>query len=161
MKNSIFRHVYNHNQWGGLRLDQQMKIRKISAEETWKLRQKVMWPTKIIDYVKLKDDDRGVHYGGFIENRLIAVISLFYQDKQVQFRKFATCTNYQKQGYGSQLLQYILSEATVLGTETIWCHARIDKVNFYQHFGLEVVGESFKRDGENYILMSRVAGKGT
>jgi len=132
-----------------------MKIRKVSAEETWKLRQKVMWPTKSIDYVQLKDDDRGVHYGGFIENRLIAVISLFYQDKQVQFRKFATCIEHQKQGYGSQLLQGAFSEAIVLGAETIWCHARTDKVNFYQRFGLNVVGESFNRDGQNYILMSK------
>ena len=136
-------------------MNQQMEIRKISAEETWKLRQKVMWPTKSIDYVQLKDDDRGVHYGGFIENRLIAVISLFYQDKQVQFRKFATCTEHQKQGYGSQLLQWIFSEATVLGTETIWCHARTDKVNFYQLFGLKAMEESFERDGKKYVLMSK------
>ena len=136
-------------------MDQQMEIRKVSAEETWKLRQKVMWPTKSIDYVQLKDDARGVHYGGFIENRLIAVISLFYQDKQVQFRKFATSTEQQKQGYGSQLLQCVFSEVTVLGAETIWCHARADKVNFYRRFGLNVAGEAFNRDGQNYILMSK------
>jgi len=132
-----------------------MEIRKISAKETWDLRQKVMWPMKTIEYVKLKDDEQGIHYGGFIGNRLIAVVSLFYQDKQVQFRKFATCTEHQKQGYGTQLLQYILSEAKVVGTDTIWCHARADKANFYQRFGLKVMGESFKREGKNYLLMSK------
>ena len=132
-----------------------MKIRKISAEETWNLRKKVMWPTKSIEYVKLKDDEQGIHYGGFIENRLIAVVSLFYQDKQVQFRKFATCIEQQKHGYGTQLLQYILLEAKDMGANTIWCHARTDKVHFYQRFGLKVVGESFKRDGKTYIRMSK------
>lgn len=132
-----------------------MEIRKISATETWSLRQKVMWPTKNIEYVILKDDEQGIHYGGFIANRLIAVVSLFYQDRQVQFRKFATCIEQQKQGYGTQLLQYIITEAKVLGTETIWCHARFDKVDFYQGFGLQVVGEPFKRDGKNYVLMSK------
>lgn len=132
-----------------------MEIRKISAEQTWDLRQKVMWPTKSIEYVKLKDDDQGVHYGGFIKNRLISVISVFYQDKQAQLRKFATCIEQQKQGYGTQLLQYILSEAKSMGADTIWCYARIDKVEFYQRFGLRSMGESFERDGKRYVLMSR------
>ena len=132
-----------------------MEIRKILAEETWNLRQKVMWPTKSIEYVKLKDDEQGIHYGGFIENRLIAVVSLFYQDKHVQFRKFATCIEQQKQGYGTKLLQYIIAEAKDMGVERIWCHARTDKVNFYQRFGLKAIGESFERDGKKYVLMSK------
>lgn len=132
-----------------------MEIRKISAEQTWGLRQKVMWPTKSIEYVKLQEDDQGVHYGGFIENRIISVVSVFYQDKQAQFRKFATCLQQQKHGYGTQLLQYILSEAKDMGVDTIWCHARADKVHFYQRFGLRPMGEYFERDGKKYVRMSK------
>jgi predicted GNAT family N-acyltransferase len=132
-----------------------MKIQKMSAEETWELRQKVMWPAKDVEYVKLKDDDLGIHYGGFIENRLISVVSLFQQDKQVQFRKFATSNKQQKQGYGTQLLQYVLSEAEEMGADEIWCHARVDKVGFYQRFGLEVTGGVFERDGKKYVRMSK------
>ncbi|WP_378956519.1 GNAT family N-acetyltransferase [Pelosinus sp. sgz500959] len=135
-----------------------MEIKKISMEETWNLRQKVMWPTKSIDYVKLKDDDRGIHYGGFIENRLISVISLFLHDKEAQFRKFATCIVMQNRGYGTQLLEYMLAEANHMGVNRIWCHARMDKVSFYQRFGLEKIGDSFERDGKQYVLMSKYLG---
>ena len=132
-----------------------MEIRKITAEETWELRQRVMWPTKSIEYVQLKDDNQGVHYGGFIENNLISVISLFYQDKQAQFRKFATCAHEQGKGYGTQLLKHVFIEGKEMGANKIWCHARVDKMNFYQGFGLEVVGEPFARDGKKYVLMSK------
>ena len=132
-----------------------MEIKKIAAEETWELRQKVMWPTKNIEYVKLKDDKQGFHYGGFIENNLITVVSLFYQDKEVQFRKFATCVQEQGKGYGTQLLNFAFQEAQEMESNKIWCHARIDKINFYQGFGLGVDGEPFIRDGKEYVLMSR------
>lgn len=134
-------------------MNQQIVIRKISAEETWALRHKVMWPTESVEFVKLADDEQGVHYGAFMENQLISVVSLFYQDKQVQFRKFATCEEQQKRGYGTQLLHHIFSEAKDRGADTIWCHARTDKVHFYQRFGLKVRGEAFKRDGKDYVLM--------
>lgn len=132
-----------------------MKIKKITAQETWELRHAVMWPTKNIEYVKLKDDEQGTHYGAFIDNILLSVISLFYQGTQVQFRKFATCTEKQKQGYGTKLLEYVLTEAKNMGAEKIWCHARTNKVNFYERFGLQVVGETFERDGKMYVCMSK------
>lgn len=132
-----------------------MEIKKITAPETWELRHQVMWPTKNIEYVKLKDDAQGIHYGVFIENTLISVVSLFYEGKQVQFRKFATCIEKQKQGYGTKLLEYVLAEAKNMGAEKVWCHARRNKVGFYEYFGLKAVGETFERGGEIYVCMSK------
>ncbi len=132
-----------------------MEIRKIAAKETWDLRQKVMWPTKDIEYVKLKDDEQGIHYGGFVDNKLVSVVSLFCQEQEAQFRKFATCTAQQGKGYGTQLLKCVLAEVRHMGVKKIWCHARTDKVDFYQRFGLRVMGESFDRDGKTYVLMSK------
>lgn len=132
-----------------------MEIRKIAAEATWQLRQKVMWPTKEIEYVKLEDDEQGIHYGGFIENQLISVISLFQQGAQVQFRKFATADEQQGQGYGSRLLEYVLIVAKEMRADQIWCHARVNKVEYYQRFGLDIMGEVFERGGKNYVRMSK------
>ena len=114
-----------------------------------------MWPTKDIEYVKLENDEQGIHYGGFIENQLISVISLFQQGELVQFRKFATADEQQGQGYGSHLLQYVLTAAKEMGADEIWCHARVNKVGFYQGFGLSVMGEAFERGGKNYVRMSK------
>jgi len=133
-----------------------MEIKKIDAGQTWELRQKVMWPDKEIDYIKLADDDKGIHYGLYIENELVSVLSLFLKDKDVQIRKFATDTKRQKGGYGTKLLQYVIAEATNLGIQRIWCHARTEKRSFYKKFGMNEEGEIFDRDGKSYITMSLI-----
>ena len=42
-----------------------------------------------------------------------------------------------------------------MGVERIWCHARMDKVHFYERFGLAEIGQSFERDGKIYMSMSK------
>lgn len=66
------------------------------------LRHEVMWPDEDFDYIKLKDDDAGIHFGLFKENMLISVVSLFVDKDEAQFRKFATLKSEQGKGYGSR-----------------------------------------------------------
>jgi predicted GNAT family N-acyltransferase len=136
-------------------MPEDLSIGKIEAHQTWKLRRQVMWPQRDIDYVKLTDDAAGLHYGLFIQDRLISVISLFFTDDAVQFRKFATCCKHQKQGYGTRLLRHAIEEAKNRKAARIWCNARKDAVGFYEKFGLTEVGADFERDGVRYIKMSR------
>ena len=75
-----------------------MEIREIASEETLKIRQNVMWPEKSIEFVEVAEDKEGTHFGLFEDNKIISVISLFYKDKEVQFRKFATLTTEQGKG---------------------------------------------------------------
>lgn len=65
-------------------------VREVDKEEVWALRHKVMWPDKPFDYIKLKEDESGIHYGLFIEEEMTSVISLFINNDEAQFRKFAT-----------------------------------------------------------------------
>ncbi len=43
-----------------------MIIKEIDHKDTWYLRQEVMWPDQALDFVKLKDDDKGIHFALFI-----------------------------------------------------------------------------------------------
>jgi len=135
------------------------EIRQIEACQAWALRQKVMWPDKGIDYVKLEQDSSGIHYGLFQGLQLISVISVFLADEAVQFRKFATHCKKQRQGLGTQLLQHVLDEAAVMGARRIWCNARLDAAGFYRKLGFREVGEPFERDGLQYVRMSRELGE--
>lgn len=114
-----------------------------------------MWPEKDIEYVKLQDDAYGRHFGLFIGDCLVSVISLFTRNHMVQFRKFATLQERQGQGYGSKLLAFILNELEKQGVEQVWCHARTNKINFYQKFGLKETGERFIKDGMEYSKMGK------
>ncbi|MCE4049195.1 MULTISPECIES: GNAT family N-acetyltransferase [Bacillaceae] len=133
-------------------------ISAIHKEKAWELRHKVMWPEKHFDFIKLADDDTGIHYGLFKGNDLVSVISLFVSDEEAQFRKFATLSEEQGKGYGSALLQYVLMEAEKLGIKKIWCNARKNKAAFYQKFSLHETGESFKKEDKEYVIMEREIG---
>ncbi|KKI90725.1 GNAT family acetyltransferase [Bacillus sp. SA1-12] len=130
-------------------------IIKIDKEIAWELRHKVMWPDKAFDYIKLVDDDLGIHFGLFKENILISVISLFINNEEGQFRIFATLQQEQGKGYGSELLGYLIQEAKNLGVKRIWCNARENKVDFYKKFGLEESNYRFTKDGKTYVIIEK------
>ncbi|RLL47125.1 GNAT family N-acetyltransferase [Oceanobacillus piezotolerans] len=130
-----------------------MEIAKISKEKAWELRHKVMWPDKPFDFIKLEDDDIGMHYGFYKNKKLISVVSLFIDNGEGQFRKFATLQTEQGKGYGSALLHDVIKEAKQLGLKRIWCNARKNKVDFYKKFGLKETDGHFTRGGKSYIIM--------
>jgi GNAT superfamily N-acetyltransferase len=130
-------------------------VRSISPEETWELRHNVMWPDRNLDYIKLKDDEQGRHFGLFIGEELVSVISIFVAADEVQFRKFATLEKLQGKGYGTILLQFVMKEAKKLGAKRLWCNARKNKIDFYKRFGLEESGETISKDGFAYAKMSK------
>lgn len=138
---------------------QAVDIRTINKEQAWKIRHEVMWPERDIDYVKLEDDDKGVHYGLFDEERLVSVVSLFVDGEEAQFRKFATVQDMQGKGCGSRLLRHVLEAAGQAGVKRIFCNARVEKAEFYRKFGLRETGQTFNKGGKEYIVMEKRNGK--
>ncbi len=132
---------------------QQIKIELIKASETWSLRHQVMWPGRSIDYVKLPQDDQGIHYGLFVSGGLISVISLFITQEEAQFRKFATLSSAQGKGYGGQLLSHLIKQARHKGIKRLWCNARIDKTTYYERFGMTPTQATFSKGGIDYMVM--------
>ncbi len=132
------------------------KIIEITSEETLNIRHTVMWPNKSIDYVRVPNDDKGRHFGLFINDKMISVISLFIMGKEAQFRKFATLTNYQGKGFGSLLLKEIISIVESNNIDKIWCNARIDKSNYYTKFGMTLTNNKFEKGGIKYVIMEKI-----
>ncbi|GGN99546.1 GNAT family N-acetyltransferase [Saccharibacillus kuerlensis] len=133
-----------------------MQIKRITKEQAWELRHTVMWPEKEFDYIKLPGDDNALHYGLFNENELVSAVSLFVQDEEAQFRKFATLSNRQNRGYGSRLLEFVLNEAQRQGVKRIYCNARTIKAPFYEKFGLTRTDVVFAKGGKDYVVMERI-----
>lgn len=130
-----------------------MIIKEINAADTWELRHQVMWPDKPLDFIKLKDDEQGTHYGVFENQQLVSVVSCFEQQGQMQFRKLATLADKQQQGFASALLFFIIQQAKEKGLNRIWCNARVNKKSFYEKFGLSDTGQGFLKAGKEYTLM--------
>ena len=130
----------------------EIKIRQVDKEEVWKLRHIIMWADKPFDYIKLENDDLLFIMVFLI---LISVISIFINNGECQFRKFATLQQEQGKGYGSILLDYVIKEAQNNGVKEIWCNARKNKVNFYRKFGLQETNSSFIKEGKSYVIMEK------
>ncbi|MEP2237196.1 MAG: GNAT family N-acetyltransferase [Maribacter sp.] len=131
------------------------KIIEITSQQTLPIRHQVMWPNKPLDYVKLINDDNGLHYGLVLNNEIISVISLFIDDGEAQFRKFATLTNHQGKGYGSLLLNEIIQVAIKKSVSKIWCNARVSKLKYYQKFQMMPTDHTFVKGGIDYVIMER------
>ena len=86
-----------------------MTIKEIPASETWAIRHKVMWPAMSLEFVQLKEDDLGIHFGVYNGSKLVAIVSCFEDNNEMQFRKLATLNSYQGKGIASLLLKYIFN----------------------------------------------------
>jgi GNAT superfamily N-acetyltransferase len=132
-------------------------IRSVTSQQTYLLRHQVLWPDKPIEFVRVPEDAFGFHFGYFIDNEPVAVISLFFDEQNnARFRKFATHPEYQRQGIGSLLLRHVFDKATEAKASRIWCDARWDAKPFYERFGMEQEGKPFYKGEISYVKMTRV-----
>ncbi len=130
-------------------------IRQIEAFETWPIRHVVMWPDKPINYVQLKNDMFGKHFGLFVDDKIVSVVSLFGGSKEIQFRKFATLKEYQGRGYGTVLLKHIIEIAKKEGYQKLWCNARVNKTAFYEKFHFKQTNKQFVKGGIQYVIVEK------
>lgn len=130
-----------------------MEIRNIPYSSTWAIRHQVMWPDRTIEYVKLPHDKDGQHFGLFIEDEIVSIVSVFLVGKVAQFRKFATLKEEQGKGYGSRLLSYVIEKLISSNIEKVWCNARSNKAKYYERFGLQRTNQSFSKGGIDYVIM--------
>ncbi|MCS4434266.1 GNAT family N-acetyltransferase [Aquiflexum gelatinilyticum] len=133
-----------------------MTIKEVSIDQILPIRQQVMWPDKHIDFVRVPEDENGIHFGLFVKENLVSVVSVFIHGQEAQFRKFATLEQFQGKGYGSKLLQYIFDFLEEKSISRIWCNARISKAGFYQKFGMTTTAATFEKEGMEYVVMEKI-----
>lgn len=130
-----------------------MTIKEIPASATWAIRHKVMWPAMPFEFVKLKEDDLGTHFGLYNESKLVAIVSCFEDHNEMQFRKLATLTEEQGKGFATLLLNNIFQHAKDKGIKRIWCNARVNKKSFYEKFGLIDTKVTFFKAGQEFVIL--------
>lgn len=129
------------------------QIEQITHELTWEIRQKELYPNFPIKEMGIPEDISGIHFGLFKNNQLVSITSVFDLGDSLQFRKFATLKEYQHQGLGTILLNYIIDFAKQERKSSIWCNARENAVEFYKKNGFKLTKDTFTRSGINFIIM--------
>lgn len=105
--------------------------------------------------MEMDEDQDGIHFGAFTDNKLIGVVSLFQRDDAFQFRKFAVDPDYQGNGIGNKMLTYITDFAKADGGKTIWCNARLSAIGFYLKNGFHQTGSLFSKNGFDYEILEK------
>ena len=130
-----------------------IQIEQIHPALTWRIRQEAMYPDQPLDFVKLDSDYDGLHFGLYADDQLTSVISLFEEADAWQFRKFATLPESQGKGFGTLLLQHIISYARTQGAQKLWCNARVSALAFYAKFGFQLTEKTYTKNGYDFVIM--------
>ena len=115
-----------------------------------------MWPNKPLAYVELANDENGKHFDLFVNEEITSIVSLFTENNEAQFRKFATLIEYQGFGYGTILLNKVINLIEEEKIARLWCNARVEKAKFYERFDLKSTDKKFNKGGIDYVIMERI-----
>jgi ribosomal protein S18 acetylase RimI-like enzyme len=119
------------------------------------MRRDVLYPDKQIAEMEIFEDESGVHFGGFKDNKLVAVVSLFQKATDFQFRKLAVDPSVQKMGIGNSMLKYIEVYAQENGGTRIWCNARLSAIGFYLKAHYNQTGSVFTKNGIDFQILEK------
>ena len=140
-------------------MDSSLKIREITAQQTYRLRHIVLRPNQTLaDCAYPNDDSAGAyHIGGFLNDRLVVIASVT-QEREQRFETFSSSNQYRLRGmasepevrgrgFGSDVLSACLERCWSEGGETFWCNARTSAAEFYQKKGFSTLPEEFEIPG--------------
>ena len=142
-----------------------MKVLRLSAQDTYPIRQQVLIPDHDIKKAKFENDDDediSFHLGAFKDSKLVSVASFYYernptfQDQhQYQLRGMATLPGFQGQGLSSELLTMAFPIIKQNFCTLLWCNARTTAVGFYEKVGFKKLNdEIFEIEGIGpHVLM--------
>ncbi len=130
-----------------------LHIEQIRPELTWRLRQKVLYPAHKLYEMEMDEDNHGYHFGAFMDNQLVGVVSLFQKGDDFQFRKFAVDETVQGKGIGKAMLKRLIDFATNENATRLWCNARVTAIDFYLKHGFTPTGQLFSKNGFDYEIL--------
>ena len=142
-----------------------IKVKNISAEETYPVRLDVLRKDIPLPYKLNGDFDKDTfHLGAFKNNQLIAVSSFMksknnnFKGNQFQLRGMATLENYQGLGAGKLMVDKAIEILNTQKIECLWCNARVIAVEFYKKQGFNIAGELFdiQHVGPHYLMINEL-----
>ncbi|NOX47228.1 MAG: GNAT family N-acetyltransferase [Chlorobi bacterium] len=92
------------------------------------------------------------HYLLLLNNEPIATARWRKTDEGIKLERFAMLPEFRDKGLGSKLLQRVLNDVSTFGT-TVYLHAQIKAVPYYERVGFEKKGDMFIEAGIEHYLM--------
>ena len=123
-------------------------IKNITAEQTIPVRHAELRQGKPIESCVFDGDDLAQHFGFYIDEELVGIVSVFESRSDVfksalqfQMRGMAVVENHQYKGIGADLVRHVESNLQNGMPKILWFNARESAVGFYKKLGYKIIGE--------------------
>lgn len=142
-------------------------IQNISSKDTFSVRHPVLRAGKPIESCQFEGDNlpTTTHFGLFVDQKLIGVASVFKNknsnfnfENQFQIRGMAVLLEFQKTGFGKDLVQHCEAYIKNQKGTLIWFNARENAVPFYEKLGYNKHGNPFSIAdiGIHYLMKKEI-----
>ncbi len=125
-------------------------VKEISADKTYDIRRKVLRENIPLTEKIIGDlDSSTLHLGAFIKSEMVSVATFlknehdFFDGNQYRLGGMATLKEFQKKGFGKQLILIACKKLKEQKADVIWCNARVTAIDFYKKLGFQTKGDEF------------------
>ncbi|NLS12633.1 GNAT family N-acetyltransferase [Vibrio sp. SM6] len=140
-------------------LTHQVEVGEIAWQHTLALRHQVLEPEQNETDCHIDGDENSVHFGAFLDDRLIGIASVFVEDDQARLRYMATHPDFQSRGVAKALFNYVATELKFKAVTLLWCDSQKTNSRFYRQLGFRKLGESFLKNNVAYYKLCMILGK--
>ena len=90
-----------------------------------------------------RDDDRAIHFLATSDGRAVGTARVVSHHGSAKIGRMAVLKSYRGKGVGKKLLQRAVATAKKLGVRTIYLHAQVPVIEFYEKLRFRCVGPVF------------------
>lgn len=108
---------------------------------------------------QLATESTCLHFAGNVNDEIIACcVAVKQQHGWFQIRQVAVDFDFQRRGFGRQLMEFVHRHIASIGGTRVFCHARDVAEPFYDGLGYKIVGEYFEEVSIQHIRMEKELG---
>lgn len=142
-----------------------MNVTPVQSEEDWQ-RARAIREHVFIDEQDCPPDEEwdghdetSRHVLGWVDGTTVATArwrTVAHEEEIVaKLERFAVLPSHRDQGYGTQLVQYVLDDARRAGFDTFLVHAQAHLKDWYADLGFHSTGRTFEEVGIPHVEMVR------
>ena len=133
-----------------------MTIQQVDVEMIRPLRSLVLRPGQPVEATDYDRDKelQTLHYANIV-NQQVCSIATFYPEPMLEIetlaayrlRGMATHPNYRRQGLAWAMMLQAIQDIRKLGSDLLWCKARLVAIDFYESLGFIKIGPIYEIEG--------------
>lgn len=98
--------------------------------------------------IELDDDDkRAVHFLAFVAGKAVGTARVVIRHGNAKIGRMAVLKKYRGRGIGMRLLKQAIAIAKQQNAKTIYLHAQVSVIGFYQAMNFRCIGPVFNEAG--------------